>query len=66
MRHGKVVKLRGFPKDHKVRLFRVEASTRRTDYIVTKDETQESTAATQEVCGSTVGGVSSCTERENS
>ena len=47
----KIVKLRGFPKHHKVRLFRVEASTRRTDYIVTNDETQESAAATQEVCG---------------
>ncbi|MEM9945826.1 MAG: transposase [Cyanobacteria bacterium P01_D01_bin.36] len=47
---GKVVKLRGFPKNHKVKLFRVVASTRRTDYIVTNDWTQESTAATQEVC----------------
>ena len=47
---GKTIKLRGFPKDHKVRLFRVEASTRRTDYIVTNDWTQESTAATQEAC----------------
>ena len=47
---GKRIKLRGFPKDHKVRLFRVEASTRRTDYIVTNDWTQESTAATQEAC----------------
>ena len=48
---GKVIKLRGFPKNHKVKLFRVVASTRRTDYIVTNDWTQESTAATQEVCG---------------
>lgn len=47
---GKLIKLRGFPKAHKVRLFRVVASTRRTDYIVTNDWTQESTAATQEVC----------------
>ena len=47
---GKRIKLRGFPKDHKVRLFRVEVSTRRTDYIVTNDWTQESTAATQEAC----------------
>ena len=47
---GKVIKLRGFPKEHKVKLFRVVASTRRTDYIVTNDWTQESAAATQEVC----------------
>ena len=47
---GKVVKLRGFLKEHKVRLFRVVASTRRTDYIVTNDWTQASTAATQELC----------------
>lgn len=47
---GKTIKLKGFPNDHKVRLFRVEASTRRTDYIVTNDWTQESTAATQEAC----------------
>ncbi|EDX83541.1 Transposase, IS4 family protein [Synechococcus sp. PCC 7335] len=47
---GKVIKLRGFPKSHKVKLFRVVASTRRTDYIVTNDMTQESTEATQEAC----------------
>ncbi|MEM9089511.1 MAG: transposase [Cyanobacteria bacterium P01_F01_bin.53] len=47
---GKVIKLRSFPKDHKVKLFRVVASTRRTDYIVTNDMAQESTSATQEAC----------------
>ena len=47
---GKVIKLRGFPKDHKVKLFRVVASTRRTDYVVTNDITQVSTMATQEAC----------------
>ena len=49
-KNGKVIKLRGFPKDHKVKLFRVVASTRRTDYVVTNDMTQESTEATQEAC----------------
>lgn len=49
--HGKTVKIRGFPKEHKVKLFRVASSTRRTDYIVTNDSTQDSTAAVQEVCG---------------
>ncbi len=49
--HGKRIKIKGFPKDHKVRLFRVEVSTHRTDWIVTNDSTQNSTKATQEVCG---------------
>ncbi|HYQ91821.1 MAG TPA: hypothetical protein VES89_07025 [Candidatus Competibacteraceae bacterium] len=49
--HGKAIKLKGFPKDHKVRLFRVTGSTHRTDWIVTHYQTQDSTAATQAVCG---------------
>lgn len=48
---GKTVKIKGFPKDHKVHLFRVEVSTHRTDWIVTNDPTQDSVEATQEVCG---------------
>lgn len=48
---GKRIKLKGFPKEHKVRLFRVEVSTHRTEWVVTNDSTQESTEATQEVCG---------------
>ena len=31
--------------------FRVEVSTHRTDFVVTNDKAQDSTAATQEVCG---------------
>jgi hypothetical protein len=49
--HGKRIKIKGFPKDHKVHLFRVEVSTRRTDFVVTNDLTQDSTEATQEACG---------------
>jgi len=37
-------------KDHKVKLFRVVASTRHTDYVVINDRTQASTSATQEAC----------------
>ena len=48
---GKTVKIKGFPKEHKVKLFRVEVSTHRTDYVVTNDLTQNSTEATQRVCG---------------
>jgi hypothetical protein len=49
--HGKRVKIKGFPQDHKVQLFRVAVSTHRTDYVVTNDLTQASTDATQEACG---------------
>ena len=48
--HGKIIKIKGFPKDHKVKLFRVVLSPQRTDYIVTNDFTQDSTQAVQEVC----------------
>ena len=51
LQHGKPLKLRGFPRDSKVQCFRVEASTRRTDFVVTNDKAQDSTEATQEVCG---------------
>lgn len=47
---GKTVKIKGFPKEHKVKLFRVEVSTHRTDYVVTNDLTQDSTEATQKAC----------------
>jgi hypothetical protein len=49
--HGKRIKIKGFPKDHKVQLFRVAVSTHRTDYVVTNDLAQDSTEATQEACG---------------
>ncbi len=49
--HGKMIKIKGFPQDHKVKLFRVVLSSQRTDYIVTNDWTQNDTTATQEVCG---------------
>lgn len=49
--HGQTIKMKGFPKDHKVRLFRVEVSTHRTDWVVTNDQTQDATEATQEACG---------------
>ena len=63
---GKMIKIKDFPKEHKVKLFRVEVSSQghalsgdptsvrcphRTDYVVTNDFTQNSTAATGEACG---------------
>lgn len=47
--HGKVVKVRGFPGDFKVKLFRVEASTRRTEWVVTNDLSQSATQDAQQV-----------------
>jgi hypothetical protein len=47
---GKVIKIKGFPKNHKVKLFRVVLSTQRTDYIVTNDFAQDNTQAVQEAC----------------
>lgn len=49
--HGKRIKIKGFPKDHQVHLFRVVVSTHRTDWVVTNDPTQDSTEATQKACG---------------
>ena len=49
--HGKVIKIKGFPGNHKVKLFRVVLSTKRTDYVVTNNMTQDNTQAVQEVCG---------------
>jgi len=48
---GKSIKIKGFPKAHKMQCFRVEVSTHRTDWIVTNDPAQNSTEATQEVVG---------------
>jgi len=47
---GKQVKVRGFPKDHKMRLFRVAVSTNRTDLVVTNDMAQWFTQDVQEAC----------------
>ena len=47
---GKRVKLNKFPKDHKVKIFRV-VSQRRTDYIATNNHNQSDVSVVQEVCG---------------
>ena len=48
--HGKVIKIKGFPKEHRVKLFRVVVSSNRTDWVVTNDLSQDSTLAVQEAC----------------
>lgn len=50
LERGKLVKLHKFPLDVKVKLFRVEVSTHRTDYIVTNDAGQDATEAVKEEC----------------
>lgn len=48
---GKVIKIKGFPAEHKVKVFRVVLSTQRTDYVVTNEMTQDNVEVVQEVCG---------------
>jgi hypothetical protein len=42
LEQGKLVKVKGFPGSTKVKLFCVQVSTNRTDYVVTNDLTQNS------------------------
>ncbi|MBD2595516.1 transposase [Nostoc spongiaeforme FACHB-130] len=46
---GKIIKIKGFPANKKVKLFRVTVSTNRTDYIATNDLSQSSTDVVQKV-----------------
>jgi hypothetical protein len=47
---GKTIKIKSFPKEHKVKLFRVVVSDNRTDWVITNDLSQHSTDDTQKVC----------------
>ena len=49
LKQGKLVKLHKFPLDVKVKLFRVEVSTHRTDYIVTNDIAQNAVEAVKQI-----------------
>ena len=51
LQQGKLIKIRGFPKDRKVKLFRVTVSTHRTEFVATNDLSQASTNAVQDGCG---------------
>ncbi len=42
LHEGKLIKIKGFPKDYKVRLFRVVVHSRRTEWIVSNDLSQDS------------------------
>lgn len=49
--NGKVIKIHKFPKDHKVKLFRVAVSINRTDYVITNNMAQDLLDAVQEEYG---------------
>jgi len=49
--HGKIIKIKGFPANHKVKVFRVVLSTKRTDYIVTNEIVQDNVEVVRDVCG---------------
>jgi hypothetical protein len=51
LQQGKLIKIRGFPKDKKVKLFRVTVSTNTTEFVVTNNLSQASNDAVQVVCG---------------
>ena len=47
---GKLIKIKGFPRDKKGKLFRVTVSANRTEYVVTNDLNQNSITAIKKVC----------------
>lgn len=50
LQSGKMIKIKKFPKTHKVKVFRVVVSTHRTDFVVTNDHSQKTTSGTRETC----------------
>lgn len=50
LRQGKLVKVRGFPANHKVKLLGVTVSTHRTEFVATNDLSQSFTDTVQDVC----------------
>ena len=52
LKRGKLIKIKGFPKEHKVKLLRVVVHSRRTEWIVTNDLlSQDSVHEAQKVRG---------------
>lgn len=47
---GRLVHLKGMPKGHQVKLFRLAFSSERTEHVVTNDVTQSSSEAAREEC----------------
>ena len=51
LKKGKLIKIKGFPKNCKVKLFRVVVHSRRTEWIVTNDLSPDSAHEAREVRG---------------
>jgi SRSO17 transposase len=47
---GKSIHVKGFPKGHRMRVFRLVLSTERTDYVVTNDPAAIDVQGTRDVC----------------
>jgi hypothetical protein len=62
---GKTIKIKGFPAEHKVKVFRVVLSTKRTDYIVT-NEIQQDNVKSYKTCVASAGKSSNFTARPSS
>lgn len=48
---GKLIKIKGFPREHKVKLFRVVVHSRRTEWIVSNDLSRDSVHEAQKARG---------------
>jgi Transposase DDE domain len=52
LQKGKLIKIKGFPKKHKVKLFRVVVHSRRTEWLVTNEPlARDSVHEAQKACG---------------
>lgn len=51
LERGKLIKIKGFPKEHKVKLLRVVVHPRRTEWIVTNDLSRDSVHEAQKARG---------------
>jgi len=50
LEQGKLIKIKGFPRDKKVKLFLVTVSANRTEYVATNDLNQNSITGVKRVC----------------
>jgi len=50
LEQGKLIKIKGFPREKKVKLFRVTVSANRTEYVATNDLNQNSITGVKRVC----------------
>lgn len=50
LKSGKKIKIKDFPAEHKVQLFRIDVSTNRTDYIVTNSNSMQDIERVIKIC----------------